>query len=169
MAMGSPGPGGDEADRRFLQRAIALAVASVAEGGGPFGAVVARHGIAIAESANRVTLRNDPTAHAEVEALRRAGAAAGRPELEDAVLYASCEPCPMCLAAALWARVPRIVFAASHEAAARAGFDDTAFAQQLYGQPRPVQLQQIAIAQMPLAEATAPFDAWLAKEDRRPY
>lgn len=109
-----------------LQRTIALATANVADGGGPFGAVVRLPGGELVEGVNRVTATNDPTAHAEVAAIREACARSGSPELRGAVLYSSCEPCPMCLSAALWARLDLVVFAAGRGDAARAGFDDSA-------------------------------------------
>ena len=95
-----------------LQRTIALATANVADGGGPFGAVVRLPGGELVEGVNRVTATNDPTAHAEVAAIREACARSGSPELRGAVLYSCCEPCPMCLSAALWARLDLVVFAA---------------------------------------------------------
>ena len=111
----------------ILQRTIALATANVADGGGPFGAVVRLPGGELVEGVNRVTASNDPTAHAEVAAIREACARTRSPDLRGAVLYSSCEPCPMCLAAALWARLDLVVFAAGRGDAARAGFDDSAF------------------------------------------
>src|SRR5690606_1587565 len=94
--------------------------------GGPFGALVVRAGEVLATGENRVLSSHDPTAHAEIVALRAAALRAGTHELRGATLYASCEPCPMCLAAAWWARVDRVIFAATREDAAAAGFDDAA-------------------------------------------
>ncbi|MCF6212345.1 MAG: nucleoside deaminase, partial [Gammaproteobacteria bacterium] len=111
-------------DRDFLQQAIDLANRSVDEGGGPFGAVIVRQGLVIGRGNNRVTLDNDPTAHAEMQAIRDACRKENNFSLSDSVLYASCEPCPMCMAAIYWARIERVVFAASGEDARRAGFDD---------------------------------------------
>lgn len=109
----------------FLRRAIALSLENVERGtGGPFGAVIVRDGRTVAEGANSVTSTNDPTAHAEVVAIRNACAALGTFELHGCVLYSSCEPCPMCLAAAYWARVDAVYFAATQDDAAEAGFDD---------------------------------------------
>lgn len=156
-------------DTSFLTDAINLAVESVQRGGGPFGAVIVCAGEVIARASNQVTVYNDASAHAEVEAIRQAGARLGRPHLQDCVLYASCEPCPMCLAAALWAHIPRIVFAAPHEQAIRAGFADTDIAMQLYGQARPVAPAQGLLTHLDLPQATSPFDAWLAKADRKAY
>ena len=110
----------------FLDQAIRLAVASVADGGGPFGALVVTADVRTFGGVNRVTRDNDPTAHAEVVAIRRAAAATATFDLSGAVLYAS-GPCPLCLAAALWARVDRVHFAADRDAATAAGFDDAVF------------------------------------------
>lgn len=109
----------------FLSEAIRLSLLNVEQGtGGPFGAVLVRNGEIVARGANRVTVDNDPTAHAEVVAIREAGHALGTYDLRGCVLYTSCEPCPMCLAAAYWARVDAIYFAATKDDAAEAGFDD---------------------------------------------
>ena len=159
----------NQQDTVHLTNAIELAVDSVERGGGPFGAVIACEGEVVARASNQVTLHNDASAHAEVEAIRQAGARLGRPHLQDCVLYASCEPCPMCLAAALWAHIPRIVFAAPHAQAIRAGFADTDIAMQLYGQARPVAPAQGLLTHLDLPQAASPFDAWLAKTDRKAY
>ena len=123
-------------DYVHLARAVALSREHMQAGaGGPFGAVVVRDGTVLAEGWNQVTSTNDPTAHAEVMAIRRACQAVGSFSLTGATLYASCEPCPMCLASAYWARVSRIVFANTREDAAAIGFDD----QMLYDEiPKPV-------------------------------
>ncbi|HBX37054.1 MAG TPA: tRNA-specific adenosine deaminase [Pseudohongiella sp.] len=159
----------DDVHTQYLQKAISLAVKSVHEGGGPFGAVIVREGKIIAEAWNQVTLNHDPSAHAEVAAIRKAGIALGYPHIKDCILYSSCEPCPMCLAATMWARIPKVFFAASHDEAARAGFADTHIAEQLYGQPRPVALEKGFLTQVNVASATLPFDTWLARADRVEY
>ncbi len=158
-----------EQDRQFLRQCVALAVDSVAKSGGPFAAMVVQDGKILAQSGNCVTNSCDPTAHAEVQVLRQAAALTGDPHLTDCTLYASCEPCPMCLAAALWAHVPRIIYAATHDEAIRAGFDDTVIAKALYGQALPVNLPSDRLQHLLIPESSAPFDAWLAKEDRVPY
>src|SRR5579863_3535871 len=110
----------------FMARAIQLSIDSVRAGeGGPFGAVIVREGKIIAEGVNRVTSSNDPTAHAEVLAIRQACEALGVFELKDCELYTSCEPCPMCLGAIYWARLSQIYFANTAEDAAKIGFDDS--------------------------------------------
>lgn len=156
-------------DARRLRHAIEMATDSVRTGGGPFGAVVYRGDELIAEGNNRAIPHCDPTAHAEIVALRKAGQQLGHPHLQGCVLYASCQPCPMCLAAALWARVERIVYAAPHTEAQRAGFDDSTFALQLYGQADPVALPAAFLQQRDIPGASSPFDAWLDKEDRSAY
>jgi guanine deaminase len=118
--------------QRFLALAIAEAVRGAQAGqGGPFGAVVVKDGAAIARAANAVVANNDPTAHAEVQAIRAACAALGTFRLDGCDVYASCEPCPMCLGAILWARPRAVYFAATRQDAATAGFDDAAFYQAL--------------------------------------
>lgn len=155
----------DDAD--FLRQAIELATASVMVGGGPFGAVVVRNGEVIGRGQNSVTRDSDPSAHAEVNAIRAAARALARPHLDDCTLYTSCEPCPMCLATSLWAHIPRIVFAATHEQATRAGFDDTPIALALYGRPEPVDCHRLEHVALPGADA--PFTAWHDKADKIPY
>ena len=153
-------------DEHFLRRAIELASASVARGGGPFGALVARDGSSIAEGANRVTLANDPTAHAEIEAVRGACRELGSFRLDGCTVYASCEPCPMCLGALYWARVERLVFAASREDAAAAGFDDERFYAEL---ARPLGERALVTVRLLSDEGREPFESWIAKLDRTRY
>jgi tRNA(Arg) A34 adenosine deaminase TadA len=153
-------------DRELLRRAIALAVASVEGGGGPFGAVVARRGRILGEGTNRVTGSNDPTAHAEVEAVRAACAALGAFELSGCTVYASCEPCPMCLGALYWARVERIVYADGREDAARAGFDDAEIYAELARAPAE---RRIPMVHDLRDEGLAAFAAWERKTDKQPY
>ena len=112
---------------RYLEQAVELAIRNVADGGGPFGALVVTRDGRVHEGTNRVTRDNDPTAHAEVVAIRAAAAATANFDLSGAVLYTSCEPCPLCLSAALWARIDRVYFAADRHGAAAAGFDDAVF------------------------------------------
>ena len=153
-------------DERWLDRAIALAVTSVGDGGGPFGAVVVADGTVLAEGVNRVTRDLDPTAHAEVVAIRAACQAVADFQLGGATLYASCEPCPLCRAASLWARLDRVVFAADRHDAARAGFDDEAFHELMSTDGETGDLQ---IAQLLRPARRTPFEAWLANEARTEY
>jgi guanine deaminase len=149
-----------------MSRAIDLAIANVADGGGPFGAVVVLDGNSIGEGVNRVTERLDPTAHAEVEAIRDACRNTGNFALTGAAVYASCEPCPLCLAATLWARVDRIYFAATRADAAAAGFDDARFHGALTAAPG---AWNERLAQLPHPRSGEPFDAWRANDDRILY
>ncbi|MGC5167386.1 nucleoside deaminase [Luteimicrobium sp. DT211] len=154
-------------DEAWLARTVELAVANVTAGGGPFGAVVVRAGLLVAEGANSVTRDNDPTAHAEVNAVRAAGRALGTFDLGGTTLYSSCEPCPLCLSAALWARVDRVVFAADRNDAALAGFDDDEFyarwATDRATWPSP------RVASQRIATATLPFERWSVHAARVEY
>ena len=142
----------------FLQRAIELAVQNVkARRGGPFGAVIVRDGAIIAEGTNLVTTSLDPTAHAEVVAIRKACAVLKSFELKGCVIYASCEPCPMCLAAIYWSRAERVCFAASREDAAAAEFDDEFLYREL---SLPVERRSLPMELELREEAIAAFDAW---------
>jgi guanine deaminase len=154
------------AAERHMQLALRLAEQSVAAGGGPFGAVVARGEDVIASGANRVVLDRDPTAHAEVVALRAAAASLGTHVLAGTEVYASCEPCPMCLGALLWARVDRVWFAASRHDAAAAGFDDAAIYQEI---ALPLAARRLPIAPLLAAHGGRPFAAWRAFAARTPY
>ncbi|MCI9887278.1 nucleoside deaminase [Micrococcales bacterium 31B] len=149
-----------------LQTAIELAVRNVAEGGGPFGAIVVTANGAVYEGVNRVTRDNDPTAHGEVTAIRDACRGEGTFSLHGATLYTSCEPCPLCLSAALWARIERVVYAADRHDAARAGFDDAEF-YEAFATPR--EEWKMAVTRETPADLGAPFDAWNAKSDRTEY
>ena len=153
-------------DERWLARAVALAAANVADGGGPFGAVVVRAGIEVASGQNRVTRDNDPTAHAEIVAIRAACRARGTYTLQGCTIYSSCEPCPLCAAATLWARADRLVYAADRLDAERAGFDDRRFAELLGADPAtwPTPVRQVRID-----GAAHPMDVWLARADRIRY
>ena len=155
-----------EADARWLARAIELATQNVAAGGGPFGAVIVQDGELVAEGQNRVTANLDPTAHAEVMAIRAACQVVGDFSLAGMTLYTSCEPCPLCLSASLWARLDRVVFAADRDDAARGGFDDREF-YELFARDRCT--WDMAIENARPANAPQPFDAWLAAEARTDY
>jgi len=151
----------------FMRRAIALAVDSVRSGrGGPFGAVVVKDGRIIAEGTNVVTRANDPTAHAEMVAIREACRALGSFQLDGCEIYASCEPCPMCLGAIYWARPARVYYAGTAADAAAAGFDDAVIYAEL-GRP-PAQRRIPMLALLP-EQAQEPFRAWLERPDRIPY
>ena len=153
-------------DATWLARAVDLATANVEHGGGPFGAVIVRGDELVSSGQNRVTPDLDPTAHAEVVAIRSACAVLGDFSLAGCTLFASCEPCPLCLSASLWARLDRVVFAADRDDAARGGFDDRAF-YDLFDKPRSE--WPMTVAAHPLPDGFAPFDAWLSKADRIAY
>ena len=147
-----------------LEHAIRLAEDNVAAGGGPFGAVLVTPDGQEFVGTNRVTATPDPTAHAEVEALRAAARALGTADLAGSTLHASCEPCPMCLSAALWARVDRLVHAASQQDAAEAGFDDETFYRQIRGG-----VTDMLVEHDPHPARLGPFRAWSEHEGRQPY
>jgi guanine deaminase len=151
----------------FMRRAIALAREGMEGGhGGPFGAVVVADGRIVGEGHNRVTSTLDPTAHAEVVAIRAACAALGRFELRGCDIYTSCEPCPMCLSAIYWARLDRIYFANDRADAARIGFDDDVLYREVALAPEARRLPMIRLL---ADEARGAFEDWLAKPDRIPY
>lgn len=152
--------------RDFIRLAIQLAVENVQNGGGPFGAVVVKGGKVVATGANQVTTTLDPTAHAEMVAIRNACRMLGSFELTGCDIYCSCEPCPMCLGAIYWARPARVFFAAPGKAAADAGFDDSFIREQSC---LPFQNQQLPISHLPSQQALAPFQAWKAKSDKVEY
>lgn len=154
-------------DDKFLERAIKLSRERMeANQGGPFGAVIARDGKILAEGWNMVTSLNDPTAHAEVTAIRRACEAVGHFELKGATLYTSCEPCPMCLASAYWARLSRIVYSNTRSEAAAIGFDDAFIYDEV---PKDPQDRTLKMEHHPRQDATDAFAAWVAKPDKILY
>ncbi|HEX6811380.1 MAG TPA: nucleoside deaminase [Planctomycetota bacterium] len=150
----------------MMRRAIELARGSVRAGGGPFGCVVARDGRTIAEGHNRVTLTLDPTAHAEVVAIRAACTALGSFQLDGCTIYASCEPCPMCLGAIYWARAQRLVYACTRADAAAIGFDDDHIYREIALAPAARTLPTETLLR---DEALAAFRDWSAAPDRREY
>lgn len=152
----------------WLDRAVDLAVENVALDGGPFGAVIVRDGVVLGEGANRVTADLDPTAHAEVVAIRNACWQVGDFALVGATIYASCEPCPLCLASSLWARIDAVVFAADRHAAAAAGFDDATF-HALFDAAPDSGAWPLRREHHPTARSEEPFDAWRARVDRTAY
>lgn len=154
-------------DKEFMKRAIELSKIHMNNGaGGPFGAVIVKDGKIIGEGWNRVTSSNDPTAHAEVTAIREATQNINHFDLDGAVLYTSCEPCPMCLAAAYWARISRIYFGASRKDAARIQFDDDFIYQEI---PKELKDRTIPMIQSHSEEANEVFLEWESKEDKVPY
>jgi guanine deaminase len=156
-----------EIERTWMEKAITLATTSVINGGGPFGALIAKDGEVVALGNNQVTSTLDPSAHAEVSAIRAACKKLDTFSLEGCVLITSCEPCPMCLSTALWARVDRLVYSADRHDAAVAGFDDRKF-YDLF-EKKPASMWPMSVEHLDLPSRTAPFDAWLAKSDRIDY
>jgi guanine deaminase len=151
----------------FMARAIQLAMDNVRSGqGGPFGAVVVRDGSILAEGVNQVTASNDPTAHAEVLAVRYACEKLGVFELKNCELYTSCEPCPMCLGAIYWARLARVYYGSFAADASGAGFDDSFIYREI---ARPHGQRGIPMIQLMREEAVAVFRAWEAKPNKIPY
>ena len=144
--------------QQYMRRAIELSRTNVAKGtGGPFGAVIVKGGMVIGEGANQVTARNDPTAHAEVEAIRAACAQIGNFDLSGAVIYTSCEPCPMCLSAIYWARLGKIYYANTKTDAANIQFDDDFIYQEIAKAP---QARAIPMPQLLRDEAQQAFVDW---------
>jgi guanine deaminase len=151
----------------FMRHAIALALENVRTGrGGPFAALVVKDGLVIAEGTNRVTSTNDPTAHAEVVAIREACRKLNDFQLSDCGLYTTCEPCPMCLGAIYWARPARVFFAGTAADAAAAGFDDAFIYEELKCPPAS---RRIPMTQLLRDESLAVFEAWKKQENRKPY
>lgn len=153
-------------DCEFMQKAIDLSIENVANGGGPFGAVIVRNGEIIATGTNRVTANNDPTAHAEVSAIRAACAKVQNFKLEGCTCYTSCEPCPMCLSALYWAGVERIVYGNTKDDAKAINFDDSFIYDEI---AKPYALRAIPCQNLMRDEALAGFRAWTEKEDKIEY
>ena len=146
-------------DVRFMRMAIDLATSNVVSGaGGPFGAVIVKDGEVVATGANNVTASNDPTAHAEVTAIRNAAKALGSFELQGCVIYSSCEPCPMCLAAIYWARCRTIYYGCTAADAAKAGFDDAFLYEEM---KKPLGERTLPVVNLCGEEAWKPFAAWI--------
>lgn len=152
---------------QFLRRAIQLATDNVNSGqGGPFGSVVVHNGEIVGEGANHVTRDLDPTAHAEIVAIREACKKLGRFDLKGCTVYASSEPCPMCLSAIYWSRADALYFAASHHDAAKAGFSDTFLYQQI---PLSIGERSLPTVNLLNDEGQQPFAAWHASTKKTPY
>lgn len=153
-------------DKKYMERAIALSRENVANGGGPFGAVIVRDGEVIAEGANRVTANCDPTAHAEVMAIRKACERVGDFRLTGCTIYTSCEPCPMCLSAIYWAGISRICYGNTKRDAEEIGFGDNFIYEEI---ARGIADRKIPTEQMMRQEALQAFRDWEEKEDKVEY
>ncbi len=155
-----------ETHSKFMRRAIELSKQSVKNGGGPFGAVIVKNGKIIAEASNSVTLTNDPTAHAEINAIRKASEMLKSFNLSGTTIYSSCEPCPMCLSAIYWARIDKLFFANTRHDAAKIGFDD----EFLYNEINlPFDKRSIPTKQILKDEALFVFKLWEEQEDKIEY
>ncbi len=156
-----------EDKKTYMLEAIKMAEENIASGkGGPFGAVVVKHSKIVARVGNCVTSTNDPTAHAEVVAIREACKTLETFDLTGCEIYASCEPCPMCLGAIMWARIDKLYYAASRRDASRAGFDDELFYTEL---ELPAEKRLLKPTQMLQNEANRVFDKWIEESDKIPY
>ena len=153
-------------DKEFMRAAIELASDSVRHGGGPFGAVIVKDGEIIAGSSNSVTIDNDPTAHAEVNTIRQACKKLGTFDLSGAVIYTSCEPCPMCLGAIYWARLSRIYYGNNRKDARAIDFADDFIYEEL---DRPMSERTVPIIPLLRDEALESFRLWDEKEDKTEY
>jgi guanine deaminase len=152
--------------RTFIRQAIDVAADNARQGGGPFAALIVRDGTVIATGVNQVTRTNDPTAHAEVVAIREACRVLGTFQLTGCDLYTSCEPCPMCLGAIYWARPARVFFAATRKDAAQAGFDDDLIYREI---AIPHEARTIQTLHVTDETATRPFQVWSAQADKTAY
>jgi guanine deaminase len=151
----------------FMERAIELAAQNVISGlGGPFGCVVVKGRAIIAEGANAVRSANDPTAHAEIVAIRRATQALGTYALASCTLFTSCEPCPMCLGAAYWARLDSVYFATTRADAKAAGFDDDYFYEEIV---KPISARSLKMMQLRTPSCQRPFDEWKISPFKETY
>ena len=153
-------------DEKMMRKAILLSKKSIAAGGGPFGAVVVKDGKEVASDHNRVTLNNDPTAHAEVNAIRKAAKKLNTFNLSGCEIYTSCEPCPMCLSAIYWARIDKIYYANTKTDAKKIGFDDSFIYEQM---ELPTEKRTIPVVQMLRDEAIETFVAWEQDMNKTEY
>ena len=149
-----------------MRKAVALSIENVKRGGGPFGAVIVKENKIISTGTNRVTANSDPTAHAEVMAIRKAAKKLGTFDLSGCTIYTSCEPCPMCLGAIYWAHLDKIYFGNTKEDAKRIGFDDSFIYKELDLRP---EKRRIKAEQFLPNEAIKGFEAWKGKDDKTEY
>lgn len=149
-----------------MQRAIQLSIGNIDKGGGPFGAVIVKDGEIIAESVNSVTLDNDPTAHAEVNAIRMAGKKLGTFDLSGCQIYSSCEPCPMCLGAIYWAKLDKLYFGNTKSDADKIGFSDEFIYKEF---EKSINERQLKTEQILQEEAIAAFKIWNQSENKIEY
>lgn len=153
-------------NKKFMRKAIALSIENVHNGGGPFGAVIVKDGKIIATGVNGVTKHNDPTAHAEVTAIRKASKKLGTFDLEGCEIYTSCEPCPMCLGAVYWAHLDKMYYGNTKTDAKNIGFDDSFIYDEIDLKP---ENRKVKTIQALADEAIKAFEAWTEKEDKIEY
>lgn len=153
-------------DIYFLEKAVSVAIRGIRHGGGPFGALIVKDGIVISRSGNKVVKSGDPTAHAEILAIRKAAARLRTHDLSGCVLYASCEPCPMCLGAIYWARISKVVYAARRIEAADAGFDDNLIYNEIRLDPSE---RKIPFSRIAVDNSGEVFAKWMKSENKIPY
>ncbi len=155
-----------ENDRSLLLRAIRIAENGIADGAGPFGAVITKDGIILSEAVNRVVINSDPTAHAEIIAIREAALKLKSHDLKDCIIYCSCEPCPMCLGAIYWAGIKKVVFACDRNDAAKAGFNDRVIFDDIMRAPP---LRQIKFLRLENTGGNEVFRKWEIYDSKIPY
>lgn len=153
-------------NKKFMRKAIALSIDNVHNGGGPFGAVIVKDGKIIATGVNGVTKHNDPTAHAEVTAIRKASKKLGTFDLEGCDIYTSCEPCPMCLGAVYWAHLDKMYYGNTKTDAKNIGFDDSFIYDEIDLKP---EKRKVKTVQVLAEEAIKAFEAWTEKDDKVEY
>ncbi len=153
-------------NNQFIQEAVRESVKSVQSGGGPFGAVIVKEGKIIARAGNTVTLKQDPTAHAEVNVIRMAAQDLDNFDLSGCEIYCSCEPCPMCFGAIYWARLDKIYFANKSQIAQEFGFDDSFIYKEC---EKPFHLRTISMIELKIENADAGFKEWKLKGDKTEY
>ena len=153
-------------DEIYLRQAVEIAKQNIEKGGGPFGAIIVKDNEVVAQCGNSVTNDNDPTAHAEVNCIRSACKKLNTFDLSDCVIYSSCEPCPMCLSAIYWARLDRLVYAATRQDAAGAGFDDEFIYKEI---PLANSQRSLECNHFSLEEGCDPFEIWNSKNDKTEY
>ncbi len=153
-------------DVEFMKQAALASVQNIQNEGGPFGAVIVRNGEIIAVGTNWVVPKNDPTAHAEVEAIRQASAKLNRFDLSDCEIYTSCEPCPMCLGAIYWAKIKKVYYANTRYDAASIGFDDEFIYKEM---EKPLEERTVKFIHLDVAEAKQAFDVWKNLENKKKY
>ena len=151
---------------KFMTRAIELSIESVNSGGGPFGSIIVKNDKVIAEGSNKVTLNNDPTAHGEIVAIRKACKSLNNFNLSGCELYSTCEPCPMCLSAIYWAHIDKVYYANTRDDAKKIDFDDSLIYSELL---KNVKIRKIPMAQMMREEALKAFELWNKKTDKVKY